>query len=76
VELGSWPTPPIFEHLQKLGNVEEQEMLRTFNMGIGLIAVIPAEKYKKAKALLDRSSEKHYVIGRIIRGERKVVQYV
>ncbi|HTW44512.1 MAG TPA: phosphoribosylformylglycinamidine cyclo-ligase, partial [Acidobacteriaceae bacterium] len=42
VELGSWPVLPIFEHLQQLGNVEQEEMLRTFNMGIGLIAVVPA----------------------------------
>jgi len=75
VELGSWPVLPIFEHLQKLGNVEKEEMLRTFNMGIGLIAVIPADKFKKAKTLLERASEKYYVIGRIVRGERKVVQY-
>jgi phosphoribosylformylglycinamidine cyclo-ligase len=76
VELGSWPVLPIFEHLQKLGNVEKEEMLRTFNMGIGLIAVIPADKFKKAKTLLERASEKYYVIGRIVRGERKAVQYV
>jgi phosphoribosylformylglycinamidine cyclo-ligase len=76
VELDSWVPSPIFQHLQKLGNVDQQEMLRTFNMGIGLICVVPAEKYKKAKALLDRSNEKHCVIGRIIRGERKIVQYV
>ena len=76
VELGSWPVLPIFEHLQKLGNVEKEEMLRTFNMGIGLIAVIPADKFKRAKTLLERASEKYYVIGRIVRGERKAVQYV
>jgi len=45
-------------------------------MGIGLIAVIPADKFKKAKTLLERASEKYYVIGRIVRGERKAVQYV
>ena len=76
VEVGCWTVPPIFEHLQKLGNISEEEMFRTFNMGIGLIAVIPAEKFTKAKALLERGSEKYCVIGRIIRGERKMVQYV
>jgi phosphoribosylformylglycinamidine cyclo-ligase len=72
VDLGSWQVPPLFEHLQKLGNVEQDEMLRTFNMGIGLIAVIPAEKLKKAKAILNRANERHCIIGRITRGERKV----
>ena len=72
VDLASWQVPPLFEHLQKLGNVERDEMLRTFNMGIGLIAVIPAEKVKKAKAILNRANERHCIIGRVVRGERKV----
>jgi phosphoribosylformylglycinamidine cyclo-ligase len=72
VDLASWTVPPLFEHLQHLGAVEQDEMLRTFNMGIGLIAVIPAEKIKKAKAILNRANERHCLIGRIVRGERKV----
>ena len=72
VELGSWPVLPIFEHLRALGQVPEDEMLRTFNMGIGLIAVVPAEKIKKTKAILNRANERHCIIGRIVRGERKV----
>jgi phosphoribosylformylglycinamidine cyclo-ligase len=73
VELGSWPVLPIFEHLRELGNVEPEEMLRTFNMGIGLIAVVPAEKFKRLKTMLDRAGEKFYVIGRTGKGDRKVV---
>ena len=73
VELGSWPVLPIFEHLRELGSVEQDEMLRTFNMGVGLIAVVPAEKFKRAKSLLERAGEKFYVIGRTIKGERKVI---
>ena len=72
VDLASWTVPPLFEHLQALGNVEQDEMLRTFNMGIGLIAVIPAEQIKKAKAVLNRANERHCIIGRVVRGERKV----
>ena len=72
VDLATWQVPPLFEHLQKLGNVEQDEMLRTFNMGIGLITVVPAEKVKKAKAILNRANERHCIIGRIVRGERKV----
>jgi phosphoribosylformylglycinamidine cyclo-ligase len=72
VDLASWTVPPLFEHLQHLGNVEQDEMLRTFNMGIGLVAVVPAEQVKKAKALLDRANERHHLIGRIIRGDRRV----
>jgi phosphoribosylformylglycinamidine cyclo-ligase len=72
VDLASWTVPPLFEHLQHLGNVEQDEMLRTFNMGIGLIVVVPAEQVKKAKAILNRANERHYIIGRITRGDRKV----
>jgi phosphoribosylformylglycinamidine cyclo-ligase len=72
VELGSWPVLPIFEHLRELGQVSQDEMLRTFNMGIGLIAAIPAAKFPKAKNLLDRAEEKFYVIGRVVKGERRV----
>jgi phosphoribosylformylglycinamidine cyclo-ligase len=72
VDLGSWQPPPLFEHLQVLGNVTQDEMLRTFNMGIGLICVVPAEKVKKAKAILNRANERHCIIGRVTRGERKV----
>jgi phosphoribosylformylglycinamidine cyclo-ligase len=72
VDLSTWTPPPLFEHLQQLGNVDRDEMLRTFNMGIGLIAVIPAEKVKKVKAILNRANERHSIIGRITRGERKV----
>ena len=46
--------------------------MRTFNMGVGLIAVIPAAKFARAKTLLDRAEEKFYVIGRIVKGERHV----
>jgi phosphoribosylformylglycinamidine cyclo-ligase len=72
VELGSWPVLPIFEHLRELGQVSEDEMMRTFNMGIGLIVVIPAAKFTRAKNLFDRAEEKFYVIGRVVKGERRV----
>jgi phosphoribosylformylglycinamidine cyclo-ligase len=72
VEIGSWPVLPIFEHLRGLGNIPQEEMMRTFNMGIGLIAAIPAAKFTRAKNLLDRAEEKFYVIGRLVKGERRV----
>jgi phosphoribosylformylglycinamidine cyclo-ligase len=73
IELGSWPTQPIFEHLQKLGNVPQDEMLRTFNMGLGMLLVIPSKKFKKAQTLLERAGEKPYTVGRIVKGDRKVL---
>jgi len=72
IEVGSWPVLPIFEHLRTLGQVPQEEMMRTFNMGVGLIVAIPAAKFARAKNLLDRSEEKFYVIGRVVKGERRV----
>ncbi len=63
---------PIFDHLRDLGQVSQEEMMRTFNMGIGLIAAIPAAKFTRAKSLLDRAEEKFYVIGRVVKGDRRV----
>jgi phosphoribosylformylglycinamidine cyclo-ligase len=73
IEMGSWPVPPIFEHLQTLGNVPQDEMLRTFNMGLGMLLVIPSKKFKKAQTVLERAGEKPFTVGRIVKGERKVM---
>jgi phosphoribosylformylglycinamidine cyclo-ligase len=72
VEMGTWPVLPIFEHMQKLGNIEHAEMMRTFNMGIGMVLVVNPKKFKKAQSILERAGEKGYVIGRIVKGDRKV----
>jgi phosphoribosylformylglycinamidine cyclo-ligase len=74
VEMGKWPVLPIFTHLQNLGSIEQSEMMRTFNMGIGMVLVVPSKKFKKVMTLLDRIGEKGYTIGRIIKGDR-VVSY-
>ena len=64
---------PLFEHLQQLGNVPQEEMFRTFNMGLGMLVVVPLAKFKKAQSVLDRVGEKAYTVGRIVKGERKVI---
>ena len=40
IDRGSWPVPPVFSWLQKLGDVEDEEMYRVFNMGVGLALVV------------------------------------
>jgi phosphoribosylformylglycinamidine cyclo-ligase len=72
IEYGSWPVLPIFTHMQTLGNVPQDDMMRTFNMGIGMVLVVPSKKFKKAQTVLDRASEKYYTVGRIVKGDRKV----
>ena len=73
IQLGSWPVLPVFTHLQKLGNVDLDEMLRTFNMGMGMVLIVPAKKFKRVQTILDRVNEKGYTIGRIVKGDRKVI---
>ena len=72
IELGSWPVPPIFPHMQHIGSVPEDDMMRTFNMGIGMVLVVPGEKFKKLIAIVERAGEKAFSIGRVVKGERKV----
>ena len=73
IELGTWPVLPIFDHLQKLGNVAQEEMLRTFNMGLGMLLVVPSAKFKKAQTVLEKLGEKAFTVGRIVKGDRKVM---
>jgi phosphoribosylformylglycinamidine cyclo-ligase len=73
IDLGSWTVPPLFEHLQELGNVPQDEMLRTFNMGLGMLMVVPLAKFKKAQTVLERVGEKAFTVGRIVKGDRKVI---
>jgi len=75
IELRSWEPPPLFTHLQQIGNIEAEEMLRAFNMGIGLVAVIPAALLKKARLVLNRSNERSVILGRIVRGPLRKVIY-
>ena len=58
-----WPRHEIFRWLQHTGNVAEDEMLRVFNCGIGMVLVVAADKAEMAKTLLEREGELAYEIG-------------
>ena len=72
ISLNSWPVPPIFRYLQRLGAIAEAEMLRTFNMGIGLVLIVPPARYRRVAAVLERLKEVHYLIGRVVPGKGRV----
>jgi len=79
VRLGSWPVLPIFEWLQQSGNVPHQDMLRTFNMGVGLILVVAREDASSLVDALAAAGERGArVIGEIARssGTEPAVQYL
>ena len=65
LEQKAWPLPPLFQWLQKEGNVADAEMHRVFNCGIGMVVVVAAADADKAEALLKAEGETVYRVGRI-----------
>ena len=60
---GSWTEPPIFARIQRAGNVADAEMLRTFNMGIGMCAVVSRADVPRALSLLQKRGQEAFEIG-------------
>jgi phosphoribosylformylglycinamidine cyclo-ligase len=61
----AWPLPPLFQWLQREGNVADAEMHRVFNCGIGMVVVVDRENERKAVELLTAAGEQVFTIGRI-----------
>ncbi len=70
LERRSWPNDPVFEWLASAGKIEAAEMHRTFNCGIGMVAIVPAGEVDAALASLRASGEAPLVIGHVARGTR------
>lgn len=68
IQVGSWPVPPLFEHLKAIGNVPEQDWRRTFNLGVGMILVVAEHDLEAAAKILKRLREPWHRIGEVIRG--------
>ena len=75
IRLGSWPVLPIFELIAQRGKVPRDEMLRTFNMGVGLLLVVGPQGAGRVAAALEKQGAKFWIVGRIVRG-RPGVRYV
>lgn len=69
IDLASWPVPSIFKFLAVLGKIDTDELLQSFNMGVGMILVVPPANVKVVEADLKRRREKYFRIGRIERGD-------
>jgi len=78
IEKGSWPVPPIFDLIRRLGPVDEGEMMRVFNMGVGMMAVVPKEEAQEVVARLEKMGERAFCIGSIVKREtgEPVVKFV
>ncbi len=73
VNIEAWPTPQIFKSLQEWGNVAWPEMYRTFNMGIGMILVVPPSEVEAVTQDLTARGEASYIIGHVTQGPREAV---
>lgn len=61
-----WDRPPVFDWLQAWGNIAADEMLRTFNCGIGMVAVVPADRADDARSIFEAAGETVFELGRIV----------
>ena len=68
IELSSFPRLPIFDLIQKKGNIPERDMYNTFNMGLGMLLVVPAGEAEKALEILRAAGEIAYAVGSVVRG--------
>ncbi|WP_138755873.1 phosphoribosylformylglycinamidine cyclo-ligase [Paenibacillus sinopodophylli] len=72
VEYGSWPILPIFDLMQSKGSITNRDMFTTFNMGIGLVIVVPADQASDALRIATELGEQAYRIGTVTEGSRIV----
>ncbi len=72
VRLGSWPVLPIFDLIAKRGRVPQEDMLRTFNMGIGMLLVVAKQHLTAVTTTLKRKRERFWALGRIVPGPPEV----
>ena len=73
IKKDSYPVPPIFGMMQKKGEIEEQVMYNTFNMGIGMVVAVDAADAGKAMEAMKAAGDTPYVIGSIEAGEKGVI---
>ncbi|MBV9505953.1 MAG: phosphoribosylformylglycinamidine cyclo-ligase [Acidobacteriia bacterium] len=70
IDTQSWRVPPIFEILQRTGNIPEDDYRQTFNLGVGMILVVPARSAIKAERVLRKMRESYFRIGTVIEQRR------
>lgn len=72
IQVGSWPIHPVFATMRRLGKIETFDLFRTFNMGIGMILVVPQEQAHDIINAANEQGESAYLIGSIIEGPHDV----
>ena len=72
IDRGSWTVPPVFPWVQKLGEIDDDEMARVFNMGIGLVLVVSSYYAESISRMLADSGLQTWTIGEVVAGEKGV----
>jgi phosphoribosylformylglycinamidine cyclo-ligase len=72
INLGSWPVLPVYDLIARVGKVPAEDMLRTFNMGIGFVLVVAQEDLRAVTAALVDRREKFWMLGKIVKGKASV----
>lgn len=72
IEYGSWPIQPIFKLMQEKGSITNRDMFTTFNMGVGMVVVVPADQAEEAVRVAKELGEDAYRIGTVTEGSRIV----
>lgn len=74
IELGSWPVPPIFDVIERAGDVDHMEMYNIFNMGIGMVVAVPQERVDEVMNILHNAGEQGYRIGSVVEQSEGTVE--
>ena len=74
IDTSSWNIPPIFDVIEKAGNVNHDEMFNIFNMGIGMVLAVDKNKVEEALSILSENNETAYVIGEMIERENAALE--
>ncbi|MCA0989259.1 phosphoribosylformylglycinamidine cyclo-ligase [Guptibacillus algicola] len=72
IDYGSWPVPPIFDLIEKSGNLSRREMFTTFNMGVGMVLSVPGSEAVEVIKQLEKDGEQAFVIGRVTQGDQLI----
>ena len=70
IDVTSWTVPELFTRIREMGNLAEDDWRRTFNLGAGMILVVPAQKTAAAVKALKGLGEQPWIIGEVIRQRR------
>jgi phosphoribosylformylglycinamidine cyclo-ligase len=73
IKLGSWPVLPIFKHIFEQGQVARDEMLRVFNMGIGMVLIVAPDRVADVAAHFGQIGQKYFFVGNVVKGRGTVV---